>query len=62
MLYKATELNLSELRIIDIYSMCVKINICQHCGYHLKMGNSNRIELWMNLDPIKFHFQEEPQH
>nr|UWV18831.1 acetyl-CoA carboxylase beta subunit [Hebestigma cubense var. cubense] len=50
-----------------------KINICEHCGYHLKMSSSERIELsidpgtWnpmdedmVSLDPIEFHSEEEP--
>nr|YP_010514152.1 acetyl-CoA carboxylase beta subunit [Strongylodon macrobotrys]UXL85805.1 acetyl-CoA carboxylase beta subunit [Strongylodon macrobotrys] len=50
-----------------------KMNICEHCGYHLKMDSSDRIELsidsgtWnpmdediVSLDPIEFHSEEEP--
>nr|YP_010420453.1 acetyl-CoA carboxylase carboxyltransferase beta subunit [Rousselia humilis]QHN53852.1 acetyl-CoA carboxylase carboxyltransferase beta subunit [Rousselia humilis]USG54172.1 acetyl-CoA carboxylase carboxyltransferase beta subunit [Rousselia humilis] len=50
-----------------------KLNICEHCGYHLKMSSSDRIELlidpgtWdpmdedmVSLDPIEFHLKEEP--
>lgn len=50
-----------------------KINICEHCGYHLKMSSSDRIELlidpgtWnpmdedmVSQDPIEFHSEEEP--
>nr|YP_010513306.1 acetyl-CoA carboxylase beta subunit [Centrosema coriaceum]UXL84877.1 acetyl-CoA carboxylase beta subunit [Centrosema coriaceum] len=50
-----------------------KKNICEHCGYHLKMSSSDRIELsidpgtWnpmdedmVSLDPIEFHSEEEP--
>nr|YP_010176211.1 acetyl-CoA carboxylase beta subunit [Tadehagi triquetrum]QSQ71346.1 acetyl-CoA carboxylase beta subunit [Tadehagi triquetrum] len=50
-----------------------KMNICEHCGYHLKMSSSDRIELsidpgtWnpmdedmISLDPIEFHSEEEP--
>nr|QVX30754.1 acetyl-CoA carboxylase carboxyltransferase beta subunit [Castanospermum australe] len=50
-----------------------KMNICEHCGYHLKMNSSDRIELsidpgtWnpmdedmVSLDPIEFHSEEEP--
>jgi len=50
-----------------------KINICDECGYHLKMSSSERIELsidpgtWnpmdedmVSTDPIKFHSEEEP--
>nr|QJQ78359.1 acetyl-CoA carboxylase beta subunit [Hedysarum petrovii] len=50
-----------------------KMNICEHCGYHLKMSSSDRIELlidpgtWnpmdedmVSLDPIDFHSEEEP--
>ena len=49
------------------------MNICEHCGYHLKISSSDRIELsidpgtWnpmdedmISLDPIKFHSEEEP--
>nr|YP_010389778.1 acetyl-CoA carboxylase carboxyltransferase beta subunit [Amphicarpaea ferruginea]UPU95871.1 acetyl-CoA carboxylase carboxyltransferase beta subunit [Amphicarpaea ferruginea] len=50
-----------------------KMNICEYCGYHLKMDSSDRIELsidsgtWnpmdedmVSLDPIEFHSEEEP--
>nr|QWE50230.1 acetyl-CoA carboxylase subunit beta [Biophytum sensitivum] len=50
-----------------------KRNICEQCGYHLKMNSSDRIELlidpgtWepmdedmVSLDPIEFHSEEEP--
>nr|UTQ76640.1 AccD [Zehneria sp. PEBO4401] len=50
-----------------------KQNICEQCGYHLKMSSSDRIELlidpgtWdpmdedmVSLDPIEFHSEEEP--
>nr|UDZ59266.1 acetyl-coA carboxylase beta subunit [Ranalisma rostratum]UDZ59267.1 acetyl-coA carboxylase beta subunit [Ranalisma rostratum] len=50
-----------------------KMNICEHCGYHLKMSSSDRIELlvdpgtWdpinedmVSTDPIEFHSEEEP--
>nr|AHM88690.1 acetyl-CoA carboxylase carbosyltransferase beta subunit [Lagenaria siceraria]QNM38540.1 acetyl-CoA carboxylase carboxyltransferase beta subunit [Lagenaria siceraria var. microcarpa]AHM88980.1 acetyl-CoA carboxylase carbosyltransferase beta subunit [Lagenaria siceraria]AHM89216.1 acetyl-CoA carboxylase carbosyltransferase beta subunit [Lagenaria siceraria]AHM89275.1 acetyl-CoA carboxylase carbosyltransferase beta subunit [Lagenaria siceraria] len=50
-----------------------KLNICEQCGYHLKMSSSDRIELlidpgtWdpmdedmVSLDPIEFHSEEEP--
>nr|YP_009770436.1 acetyl-CoA carboxylase beta subunit [Guilandina bonduc]QIT01138.1 acetyl-CoA carboxylase beta subunit [Guilandina bonduc]QXO90009.1 acetyl-CoA carboxylase beta subunit [Guilandina bonduc] len=50
-----------------------KMHICEHCGYHLKMSSSDRIELsidpgtWnpmdedmVSMDPIEFHSQEEP--
>nr|YP_009757940.1 acetyl-CoA carboxylase beta subunit [Cyclopogon longibracteatus]QIM61349.1 acetyl-CoA carboxylase beta subunit [Cyclopogon longibracteatus] len=50
-----------------------KMNICEHCGYHLKMSSSDRIKLlidpgtWesmdedmVSLDPIEFHSEEEP--
>nr|YP_010964313.1 acetyl-CoA carboxylase carboxyltransferase beta subunit [Astragalus tumbatsica]WNM88891.1 acetyl-CoA carboxylase carboxyltransferase beta subunit [Astragalus tumbatsica] len=50
-----------------------KMNICEHCGYHLKMSSSDRIELlidpgtWnpmdeymVSVDPIEFHSEEEP--
>ncbi|KAD5318265.1 hypothetical protein E3N88_18211 [Mikania micrantha] len=50
-----------------------KMNLCEQCGYHLKMSGSDRIELsidpgtWepmdedmVSLDPIEFHSEEEP--
>nr|YP_009495730.1 AccD [Panax trifolius]AWA25630.1 AccD [Panax trifolius] len=50
-----------------------KMNLCDQCGYHLKMSSSDRIELlidpgtWdpmdedmVSLDPIEFHSEEEP--
>lgn len=50
-----------------------KMNICEHCGYHLKMSSSDRIELlidpdtWnpmdeymFSVDPIEFHSEDEP--
>jgi acetyl-CoA carboxylase carboxyl transferase subunit beta len=50
-----------------------KMNICEECGYHLKMSSSDRIELlidpgtWdpmdedmVSIDPIEFHSEEEP--
>lgn len=50
-----------------------KMNICEQCGYHLKMSSYDRIELlidrgtWdpldedmISLDPIEFHSEEEP--
>nr|YP_010989812.1 acetyl-CoA carboxylase subunit beta [Delarbrea paradoxa]WOV68172.1 acetyl-CoA carboxylase subunit beta [Delarbrea paradoxa] len=50
-----------------------KMNLCEQCGYHLKMSSSDRIELsidrgtWdsmdedmISLDPIEFHSEEEP--
>jgi acetyl-CoA carboxylase carboxyl transferase subunit beta len=50
-----------------------KMNICEQCGYHLKMNSSDRIELsidpgtWdpmdedmVSLDPIEFYLEEEP--
>nr|YP_009828939.1 AccD [Impatiens hawkeri]QJC59246.1 AccD [Impatiens hawkeri] len=50
-----------------------KMNICEECGYHLKISSSDRIELlidpgtWdpmdedmVSLDPIEFHSEEEP--
>nr|WEV93677.1 acetyl-CoA carboxylase carboxyltransferase beta subunit [Secamone elliptica subsp. siamica] len=50
-----------------------KMNICEQCGWHLKMNSSDRIELsidpgtWhpmdedmASLDPIEFHSEEEP--
>nr|QBB68378.1 acetyl co-A carboxylase [Phanerodiscus capuronii] len=49
-----------------------KMNICEQCGYHLKMSSSDRIELsidpdtWdpmdedmVSVDPIEFHSEEE---
>nr|QIQ22867.1 acetyl-CoA carboxylase beta subunit [Cistanche sinensis] len=50
-----------------------KMNLCEQCGYHLKMNSSERIEVlidpgtWdpmdedmVSLDPIEFHSEEEP--
>nr|YP_009123261.1 acetyl-CoA carboxylase carboxyltransferase beta subunit [Chloranthus serratus]AJM69988.1 acetyl-CoA carboxylase carboxyltransferase beta subunit [Chloranthus serratus] len=50
-----------------------KMNICEQCGYHLKMNSLDRIELsidsgtWnpmdddmVSMDPIEFHSMEEP--
>nr|WPS93322.1 acetyl-CoA carboxylase carboxyltransferase beta subunit [Crassula expansa subsp. fragilis] len=50
-----------------------KMNICEQCGYHLKMSSSDRIDFlidtgtWdpldedmVSLDPIEFHSEEEP--
>nr|WFG51608.1 acetyl-CoA carboxylase beta subunit [Astragalus sp. Ge130187] len=50
-----------------------KMNICEHCGSHLKMSSSDRIQLltdpgtWnpmdeymVSVDPIEFHSEEEP--
>nr|BDY11434.1 acetyl-CoA carboxylase beta subunit [Lysimachia monelli] len=50
-----------------------KMNICEQCGYYLKINSSDRIELlidpgtWdpmdedmVSLDPIEFHSEEEP--
>nr|YP_010528574.1 acetyl-CoA carboxylase beta subunit [Acriopsis javanica]UXW65465.1 acetyl-CoA carboxylase beta subunit [Acriopsis javanica]UXW65618.1 acetyl-CoA carboxylase beta subunit [Acriopsis javanica] len=49
-----------------------KMNICEYCGYHLKMSSSDRIELFIDpgtwdpmdkdmvsMDPIEFHSEEE---
>uniref|UniRef100_A0A7M4BGJ4 Acetyl-coenzyme A carboxylase carboxyl transferase subunit beta, chloroplastic n=1 Tax=Helianthemum songaricum TaxID=1085673 RepID=A0A7M4BGJ4_9ROSI len=49
-----------------------KMDICEQCGYHLKMSSSDRIELlidpgtWnpmdedmVSMDPIEFHSEEE---
>nr|AKT74015.1 acetyl-CoA carboxylase carboxyltransferase beta subunit [Corsia cf. boridiensis SPL470-2] len=49
-----------------------KLNICEHCGYHLKMSSLDRIELlidpgtWdpmdedmVSMDPIKFNSEED---
>nr|YP_010467846.1 acetyl-CoA carboxylase subunit beta [Paronychia argentea]UVF30366.1 acetyl-CoA carboxylase subunit beta [Paronychia argentea]UVF31205.1 acetyl-CoA carboxylase subunit beta [Paronychia argentea] len=49
------------------------LNICEQCGYHLKMSSSDRIELlidpntWtpmdedmVSIDPLEFHSEEEP--
>ncbi|TYH79840.1 hypothetical protein ES332_D03G091100v1 [Gossypium tomentosum] len=53
-------------------SLISKMNICEQCGYHLKMRSSDRIELsidpgtWgpmdedmISLDPIEFQSEEE---
>nr|YP_009688089.1 acetyl-CoA carboxylase carboxyltransferase beta subunit [Platanthera chlorantha]QEE59377.1 acetyl-CoA carboxylase carboxyltransferase beta subunit [Platanthera chlorantha] len=50
-----------------------KMNICEHCGYHLNMSSSDRIELFIDpgtwepmdedmvsMDPIEIHSEEEP--
>ncbi|MCL7031202.1 hypothetical protein MKW94_029007 [Papaver nudicaule] len=50
-----------------------KLNVCEQCGYHLKMSSSDRIELsvdpgtWdpmnedmVSMEPIEFHSEEEP--
>nr|ATL60910.1 acetyl-CoA carboxylase beta subunit [Kohautia caespitosa] len=50
-----------------------KMNICEQCGFHLKMNSLDRIELsvdpgtWdpmdeemVSLDPIEFHSEDEP--
>ncbi|CAN6482983.1 unnamed protein product [Victoria cruziana] len=50
-----------------------KINICEQCGYHLKMSSSDRIKLLIDpgtwdpmdenmipMDPIEFHSEEDP--
>ncbi|WJX96245.1 dihydrolipoamide dehydrogenase precursor [Trifolium repens] len=50
-----------------------KMNICEHCGYHLKMSSSDRLELlidpgtWnpmdeymVSMDPIEFNSEEDP--
>lgn len=50
-----------------------KMNLCEQCGYHLKMSSSERIELlidpgtWepmdedmVSVDPIQFHSKQEP--
>nr|QBB68380.1 acetyl co-A carboxylase [Quinchamalium chilense] len=50
-----------------------KMNICEQCGYHLKMSSSDRIELlidpgtWepmdtdmVSLDPIEFNSEDKP--
>ncbi|KAK8963360.1 hypothetical protein KSP40_PGU020625 [Platanthera guangdongensis] len=49
------------------------MNICEHCGYHLNMSSSDRIELFIDpdtwepmdedmvsMDPIEIHSEEEP--
>lgn len=54
-------------------SLKSKMNVCDQCGYHLKISSSDRIELsidpgtWnpinedmVSLDPIEFHSEEEP--
>nr|YP_010443392.1 acetyl-CoA carboxylase carboxyltransferase beta subunit [Arenaria serpyllifolia]UTE94267.1 acetyl-CoA carboxylase carboxyltransferase beta subunit [Arenaria serpyllifolia] len=51
----------------------IHLNICEQCGYHLKMISSDRIELlidpgtWnpmdedmVSVDPLDFHSEEEP--
>uniref|UniRef100_UPI0030E5E475 acetyl-CoA carboxylase carboxyltransferase beta subunit n=1 Tax=Sagina japonica TaxID=254022 RepID=UPI0030E5E475 len=51
----------------------IHLNICEQCGYHLKMSSSDRIELlidpgtWnpmdenmVSVDPLEFHSEEEP--
>nr|YP_009441449.1 acetyl-CoA carboxylase beta subunit [Portulaca oleracea]ATN40591.1 acetyl-CoA carboxylase beta subunit [Portulaca oleracea]QBC69357.1 acetyl-CoA carboxylase carboxyltransferase beta subunit [Portulaca oleracea] len=53
-------------------SLKSKMNICEQCGYHLKMSSSDRIELpidqgtWnpmdedmVSMDPIEFYSEEE---
>nr|QXO03436.1 acetyl-CoA carboxylase subunit beta [Goodyera biflora] len=50
-----------------------KMNICEHCGYHLNMSSSDRIQLFIDpdtwesmdddmvsIDPIEFLSEEEP--
>nr|QXO03866.1 acetyl-CoA carboxylase subunit beta [Goodyera nankoensis] len=50
-----------------------KMNICEHCGYHLNMSSSDRIKLFIDpgtwesmdedmvsIDPIEFLSEEEP--
>nr|YP_010406984.1 acetyl-CoA carboxylase beta subunit [Goodyera henryi]URF19615.1 acetyl-CoA carboxylase beta subunit [Goodyera henryi] len=50
-----------------------KMNICEHCGYHLNMSSSDRIKLFLDpdtwesmdedmisMDPIEFLSEEEP--
>ncbi|XLU94643.1 hypothetical protein S245_008995, partial [Arachis hypogaea] len=34
-----------------------KMNICEHCGYHLKMSSSDRIEL--SIDPGTWNPMDE---
>uniref|UniRef100_A0AAU6PD66 Acetyl-coenzyme A carboxylase carboxyl transferase subunit beta n=1 Tax=Dianthus sternbergii TaxID=1532772 RepID=A0AAU6PD66_9CARY len=51
----------------------IHLNICEQCGYHLKMSSLDRIELlidpgtWnprdenmVSVDPLEFHSEEEP--
>ena len=51
----------------------IHLNICEQCGYHLKISSSDRIELmidsgtWnpmdedmVSVDPLEFHSEEEP--
>uniref|UniRef100_UPI0030E1C901 acetyl-CoA carboxylase carboxyltransferase beta subunit n=1 Tax=Sabulina tenuifolia TaxID=1155345 RepID=UPI0030E1C901 len=51
----------------------IHLNICEQCGFHLKMSSSDRIELlidpgtWnpmdenmVSVDPLEFHSEEEP--
>nr|YP_010974830.1 acetyl-CoA carboxylase beta subunit [Muellerina celastroides]WNR57472.1 acetyl-CoA carboxylase beta subunit [Muellerina celastroides] len=63
--------NCYELNYKKLFKL--KMNICEQCGYHLKMSSSDRIELlidpgtWypmdedmISLDPIEFHSEEKP--
>nr|YP_009759158.1 acetyl-CoA carboxylase beta subunit [Epipremnum amplissimum]QIQ48357.1 acetyl-CoA carboxylase beta subunit [Epipremnum amplissimum] len=63
--------NCYELNYKKIFKS--NLNICEQCGYHLKMSSSERIELlidpgtWdpldedmVSTDPIEFHSEEEP--
>ncbi|CAN6462641.1 unnamed protein product [Victoria cruziana] len=69
--------DLDRNKNIDIYGFnkffSSKMNICEQCGYHLKMSSSDRIELlidpgtWdpmdenmISMDPIEFHSEEDP--
>nr|UCS41048.1 acetyl-CoA carboxylase carboxyltransferase beta subunit [Astragalus serenoi var. serenoi] len=61
------------LELLYVKFLKSQMNICEHCGYHLKMSSSDRIELlidpgtWnpmdeymFSVDPIEFHSEEEP--
>nr|YP_009748325.1 acetyl-CoA carboxylase subunit beta [Pogonia minor]QII90005.1 acetyl-CoA carboxylase subunit beta [Pogonia minor] len=52
-----------------------KMNICEYCGYHLKMSSSDRIEFFIDpgtwepidedmvsIDPIEFSLEDEPSN
>ncbi|CAN6458740.1 unnamed protein product [Victoria cruziana] len=63
--------NCYELNYKKFFSS--KMNICEQCGYHLKMSSSDRIKLlidpgtWnpmdenmISMNPIEFHSEEDP--
>nr|YP_010999101.1 acetyl-CoA carboxylase subunit beta [Boopis anthemoides]WPM92919.1 acetyl-CoA carboxylase subunit beta [Boopis anthemoides]WVH38774.1 acetyl-CoA carboxylase carboxyltransferase beta [Boopis anthemoides] len=65
--------NCYGLNYKKMFDSKAKMNLCEECGYHLKMSSSERIELsidlgtWepmdedmVSLDPINFHSKEEP--